>query len=131
MNQYIKLSIIEKKILYNQIYYFSNIILVLTLLYGTRIRPLNYVVLFGSIFLFYIYPNYYEIIQKKSDRKLYYILLIADIIIHYIPIVYICCCKGEPIDWNSIIIICYIYLLLNCTKIKEIYIDIADDIKEI
>lgn len=123
---------IIKKILLNQIYYFSNIVLILTFIYKTKIRILNYLILFCSIILFHIYPNYYGIF-KDDNNKLFHILLFADIIIHWFPIIYLYINSSnlETIDWNTSFIIVLIYLILFSNKIKEIYYDIYDDIKKI
>jgi hypothetical protein len=77
----------------NQIKTFSNIVFVITfvLIYYNNeynILPLNIFILFGSIFLFHIYPNYYKIVESL-DKRVIPFLILADFVIHYLPIIYI------------------------------------------
>jgi hypothetical protein len=70
----------------NIMYYFTNIIFLLTFIYKDKIAPLNILVLFGSIILYHIYLNNYKLLKNTED---YYYYLIFDIIFHRLPIFYL------------------------------------------
>ena len=76
-----------------QFKFLSNIVFVITvvlILINSRynILPLNIIILVGSIFLFHIYPNYYKVVNEHDKRITPY-LMVADFIIHYMPVIYI------------------------------------------
>ena len=77
----------------NQLKYLSIIVFVITFwLISTdnrvNILPLNILVFCGSIILFHVYPNYYEILNNR-DNSLTHFLGIYDFIIHYVPLIYV------------------------------------------
>ena len=76
-----------------QFKFLSNIVFVITvvlILINSRynILPLNIIILVGSIFLFHVYPNYYKVVNEHDKRITPY-LMVADFIIHYMPVIYI------------------------------------------
>jgi hypothetical protein len=76
-----------------QFKFLSNIVFVITvvlILINSRynILPLNIIILVGSIFLFHIYPNYYKVVNEH-DKSITPYLMVADFIIHYMPVIYI------------------------------------------
>ena len=78
---------------YNQLKCLSNIVFVITFMLilsnnEYNIIPLNFIVLIGSMFLFHVYPNYYNIV-KNHDKSITPYLALLDFIVHYLPIVYI------------------------------------------
>ena len=114
----------------NQLKTFSNIVFVITfvLIYYNNeynILPLNIFILFGSIFLFHIYPNYYKIVESLDKRVIPY-LMIADIVIHYLPIIYIIT-KNIQNTTKTNYLLCFnifiVYIILFYQDIHSIYFE--------
>jgi hypothetical protein len=107
---------------------FSFIVLVITfalifLKSGSNIIPINILVLLGSIVLFHYYPGYYHIVQSKAPK---FTLLLTgyDIIVHYIPLIYIIVYKvynKTETNYPLCIIIVASYILLFHSYIHNIY----------
>lgn len=102
----------------NITYYFTNIIFILTFIYKDEIAPLNILVLFGSIKLSHIYPNYYKLLKNTEDYKYY---LIYDIILHYCPFFYLSTYKKITPNYILSFNILLLYLILFNHKIKKKY----------
>jgi hypothetical protein len=114
----------------NQLKTLSNIVFVITfgLIYYNNeynILPLNIFILVGSIFLFHIYPNYYKIVESLDKRVIPY-LIIADIVIHYLPIVYIIT-KNIQNTTKTNYLLCFnifiVYIVLFYQDIHSIYLE--------
>jgi hypothetical protein len=114
----------------NQLKTLSNIVFVITfgLIYYNNeynILPLNIFILVGSIFLFHIYPNYYKIVESLDKRVIPY-LMIADIVIHYLPIVYIIT-KNIQNTTKTNYLLCFnifiVYIILFYQDIHSIYFE--------
>ena len=80
--------------IYNQSKSFSFIVFIITFLLffinsKINIIPLNILTYLGSLYLFHYNPGYYTIV-KTRDPKLTPLLLLYDIIVHYLPLVVVC-----------------------------------------
>ena len=114
----------------NQIKTFSNIVFVITfvLIYYNNeynILPLNIFILFGSIFLFHIYPNYYKIVESL-DKRVIPFLILADFVIHYLPIIYIITKNIQNITKTNYLLcfnIFIVYIILFYQDIHSIYFE--------
>ena len=108
---------------------FSFIIFVITLyLIYTKsqynIIPLNIIVFLGSIVLYHIFPNYYKISKEKKKKFLQ--LIFFDIILHYIPIIYIIYNKlynktvtNYLLCFIILIYLIYILIIINTLIVKH------------
>lgn len=114
----------------NQLKTFSNIVFVITfvLIYYNNeynILPLNIFILFGSIFLFHIYPNYYKIVESL-DKRVIPFLILADFVIHYLPIIYIIT-KNIQNTTKTNYLLCFnifiVYIILFYQDIHSIYFE--------
>lgn len=88
-----------------------------------NIIPLNIIVLLGSIILFHCYPNYYKIIKEKN-KELTPLLIIFDIILHYMPLIYIINYKlydKTETNYKLCLIILILYFILLNSEIFDIY----------
>jgi hypothetical protein len=114
------------KLIYNQMKSFSFIIFIITFILlfsksNINILPLNILVFFGSVFLFHIYPNYYKIIKDKYP-KYKILLVISDIIIHYIPLlVGYNMSKSTNVSYHISIIILFMYIIIFSSQLCDIY----------
>lgn len=106
-------------LLKSQIYYLTNIILVLTIFLKSKIFPLNMFVLLASIYHLHIRSDFYKKFQKKIPK----ILLIGhDVFFHWLPFVYTLReSKSAQSDWFIIIIILMIYLIFAIKHLDNIY----------
>ena len=108
---------------------FSFIIFVITvfLIYTKskyNIIPLNIIVFLGSIVLYHIFPNYYKI--SKEKKKIFLPLIFSDIILHYIPIIYIIYNKlydKTVTNYLLCFIILILYFIISKVDIFDIYFD--------
>ena len=108
---------------------FSFIIFVITvfLIYTKskyNIIPLNIIVFLGSIVLYHIFPNYYKISKEKKKKFLQ--LIFFDIILHYIPIIYIIYNKlydKTVTNYLLCFIILILYFIISKIDIFDIYFD--------
>ena len=108
---------------------FSFIIFVITLyLIYTKsqynIIPLNIIVFLGSIILYHIFPNYYKIAKEK--KKNFLPLIISDIILHYLPLIYIINNKlydKTVTNYLLCFIILILYFIISKVDIFDIYFD--------
>lgn len=110
---------------------FSFIIFVITLyLIYTKsqynIIPLNIIVFLGSIILYHIFPNYYKIAKEK--KKNFLPLIISDIILHYLPLIYIINNKLYDKTITNYLL-CFIILILYFIIFKVDTFDIYFDFK--
>ena len=88
-----------------------------------NIIPLNIIVLLGSIILFHHYPNYYKIVKEKK-KSLLLLLFLLDMILHYIPLIYIINYKlydNTKTNYNLCLIIIILYFILFYSDIFDIY----------
>jgi hypothetical protein len=117
------------KFIFKQLKTFSFIVFVITLALiilnsNDNIIPLNLLTLFGSIILNHYYPNYYKIVNSK-DRKLVPLLILADFIIHYLPLILILVIyvvnKKTEINYTLSFVILVLYLLLFHSELIDIY----------
>lgn len=115
--------------LYNQLKTISNIVFVITFMLilsnnEYNILPLNFIVLIGSLFLFHVYPNYYNIV-KDHDKGIIPYLALLDIIVHYLPIVYIIS-KNIQNTTKTNYLLCFniflVYIVLFYQDIHSIYL---------
>ena len=115
--------------LYNQLKTISNIVFVITFMLilsnnEYNIIPLNFIVLIGSIFLFHVYPNYYNIV-KNHDKTIIPYLALLDIIVHYLPIVYIISKNIQnttKTNYSLCLIIIFVYIAIFYKDIYSIYL---------
>jgi hypothetical protein len=114
--------------IYSQSKSFSVIVFIVTfllLLVNSKINiiPLNIFTFIGSIYLFHYYPNYYEIV-KIRDPKLAPLLLLYDIIVHYLPLVVVYkVYNTTAINYPLCIAILLTYLLIFHSQLYNIYFD--------
>jgi len=114
------------KLINKQIKSFSFIIFIITFILlfsksSINILPLNILVFIGSIFLYHIYPNYYKIIKQKYP-KYKILLLISDIVIHYIPLlVGYNMSKSTTISYHVCIIILFTYVIIFNSHLCNVY----------
>jgi hypothetical protein len=103
----------------SQIYYLTNIVLVLTIFLKSKIHHLNMFVLLASIYHLHIRSNFY----KKFEKKIPKILLIAhDVFCHWLPFIYTLReSQNVKSDWCIIIIIVMIYLIFAIKHLDNIY----------
>jgi len=113
-------------LIYNQIKSFSFIIFIITFILlftksSINLLPLNILIFIGSIYLYHIYPNYYKII-KEEYPKYKILLLVSDILVHYIPLlVGYNMSKSTTISYHISFIIIIIYLIIFNSQFYEIY----------
>jgi len=98
--------------------------------YISSTKILAIFVLFISIVLYWIYPGYYFKWYKNTFFYIFIILIITDIIFHYLP-VYILYKKEKNQDkvkiaWKEILIMTIIYILIMRKTIFTIYKDPYD-----
>ena len=115
------------KLINNQIKYFTIIIFIITFILfyisNTNIIPLNIIVFIGSIFIFHIYPNIYGVV-RKNNKNLIPHLLLYDIIVHYIPLIYILYMNLNETtitNYQLCVIIIILYILILNKEIYNIY----------
>jgi len=114
------------KLFCKQMKSFSFIIFIITFILffsksSINLLPLNILVFIGSIFLYHIYPNYYKIIREKYP-KYKKLLLISDILIHYIPLLIgFNMSKTTTISYHISFIIMMIYLIIFNLQLYNIY----------
>ena len=115
--------------LYNQLKTISNIVFAITFMLilsnnEYNIIPLNFIVLIGSLFLFHVYPNYYNIV-KNHDKSIIPYLALLDIIVHYLPIVYIISKNVQnttKANYSLCLIIIFAYIAIFYKDIYSIYL---------
>jgi hypothetical protein len=115
--------------LYNQLKTISNIVFAITFMLilsnnEYNIIPLNFIVLIGSLFLFHVYPNYYNIV-KNHDKTIIPYLALLDIIVHYLPIVYIISKNIQnttKTNYSLCLIIIFAYIAIFYKDIYSIYL---------
>ena len=115
--------------LYNQLKTISNIVFAITFMLilsnnEYNIIPLNFIVLIGSLFLFHVYPNYYNIV-KNHDKSIIPYLALLDIIVHYLPIVYIISKNIQnttKTNYSLCLIIIFAYIAIFYKDIYSIYL---------
>jgi len=116
------------KFIYEYIKSFSFIIFIITIFLvltksSINLLPLNILVFIGSIFLYHIYPNYYKIIREKYP-KYKKLLLISDILIHYIPLlVGFNMIKTTTISYYISFIIMMMYFIIFNSQLYNIYLN--------
>ena len=94
----------------------------------TNIIPLNILVFLGSIVLFHYYPNYYNIVKHKDPNRLP-LLIGYDVILHYLPLIYIYLFKifnKTEINYPLCFIIILSYVFLFHSDIIGIYYNINE-----
>jgi hypothetical protein len=112
--------------IYIQLKSFSFIIFIITFMLlflnnGINILPLNILVFFGSIFLFHFYPGYYKIV-KVRDHKVMPLLIIYDIIFHYIPLlVAYKINKTTTTNYPLSVMLLFLYLIIFHSQLCNIY----------
>jgi len=113
-----------------QFKFLSNIVFVITvvlILINSRynILPLNIIILVGSIFLFHVYPNYYKVVNEH-DKSITPYLMVADFIIHYMPVIYILSRniqKTTKSNYHLCLFIVIVYLIIFHRDIFSLYFD--------
>jgi len=116
------------KLFCKQMKSFSFIIFIITFILffsksSINLLPLNILVFIGSIFLYHIYPNYYKIIREKYP-KYKKLLLISDILIHYIPLlVGFNMIKTTTISYYISFIIMMMYFIIFNSQLYNIYLN--------
>jgi hypothetical protein len=121
-------NITYNRLFINQLKYFSNIVFFITFLLivtnsRSNILPLNILVFCGSIILFHVYPNYYEIVNQRNNKMTPF-LISYDLIIHYLPLIYILSKNIHNISKTNLelcVIIVLSYLVLFHKDIYNIY----------
>ena len=113
--------------LYSQLRSFSFIIFTITFMLlflnsSINILPLNILVFFGSILLFHYYPGYYKIVMVKN-RKIMPLLILYDIIFHYIPLLVTYNINKTTTKYPLCIILLFTYLLIFHSQLDNIYFD--------
>lgn len=114
--------------LYSQLRSFSFIIFIITFMLlflnsSINILPLNMIVFFGSILLFHYHPGYYKIVMVR-DRNIIPLLILYDIIIHYIPLLVVYNInKITTTNYPLCIILLFIYLIIFHSQLYNIYFD--------
>ena len=114
--------------IYSQSKSFSFIVFIVTFLLlfinsKINIIPLNIFTFIGSIYLFHYYPNYYTIV-KTRDPTLAPLLLLYDIIVHYLPLVVVYkVYNTTAINYPLCIAILLTYLLIFHSQLYNIYFD--------
>ena len=116
--------------IYNQSKSFSFIVFIVTFLllfFNSKINiiPLNILTYLGSLYLFHYNPGYYTIV-KTRDPKLTPLLLLYDIIVHYLPLVVVYkVYNTTTISYPLCIVILLTYLLIFHSQLYSIYFDYA------
>ena len=116
--------------IYNQSKSFSFIVFIVTFLllfFNSKINiiPLNILTYLGSLYLFHYNPGYYTIV-KTRDPKLTPLLLLYDIIVHYLPFVVVYkVYNTTTISYPLCIVILLTYLLIFHSQLYSIYFDYA------
>jgi len=106
-------------LLKSQIYYLTNIVLVLTILFKSKIHHLNMFVLLASIYHLHIRSDFYKKFQKKIPKVL---LIVHDVFFHWLPFIYTLReSQSVQSDWFIIIIILMIYLIFAIKHLDNIY----------
>ena len=121
-------NITHYKFILKQLKSFSFLVFLITfalifLKSSSNIIPINILVLLGSIVLFHYYPGYYHIVKSKAP-KFRPLLTGYDIIVHYIPLIYIIVYKvynRTETNYLLCIIILASYILLFHSEIHNIY----------
>ena len=86
-----------------------------------NIMPLNILTFIGSLYLFHYNPGYYTIVNTR-DPKLAPLLLLCDIIVHYIPLVVVYkVYNTTTINYPLCIAIILTYLLIFHSQLYNIY----------
>jgi hypothetical protein len=98
--------------------------------YISSTKILAIFVLFISIILYWVYPGYYFKWYKKTTYYIFIILILFDILFHYLP-VYILHKKEKKQDtvkiaWKQILIMTILYILIMRKTIFTIYKDPFD-----
>jgi hypothetical protein len=112
--------------LYNQSKSFSFIVFIITfllLLFNSKVNiiPLNILTFIGSLYLFHYNPGYYTIV-KNRDPKLTPLLLLCDIIVHYLPLVVVYkVYNTTAINYPLCIAILFTYVLIFHSQLYNIY----------
>ena len=112
--------------LYNQSKSFSFIVFIITFLLffinsKINIIPLNILTYLGSLYLFHYNPGYYTIV-KTRDPTLTQLLLLYDIIIHYLPLAVVYkVYNTTAINYPLSIAILLTYLLIFHSQLYNIY----------
>ena len=83
-------------------------------------------VLFISIILYWIYPGYYFKWYKKKLCYIFIILIVFDILFHYMPVYILNKKEKVKIAWKEILITIIIYILVMRETIFTIYKDPFD-----
>ena len=114
--------------IYSQSKSFSFVVFIITFLLlflnsKINIIPLNILTYIGSIYLFHYNPGYYEIV-KIRDPTLTPLLLLCDIIVHYLPLVVVYkVYNTTTINYPLCIAILLTYLLIFHSQLYNIYFD--------
>ena len=114
--------------IYNQSKSFSFIVFIITFLLffinsKINIIPINILTYIGSLYLFHYKPGYYEVV-KIRDPTLTPLLLLYDIIVHYLPLVVVYkVYNTTAINYPLCIAILLTYLLIFHSKLYRIYFD--------
>lgn len=112
--------------IYSQSKSFSVIVFIITFLLffinsKINIIPLNILTFIGSLYLFHYNPGYYTIVNTR-DPKLAPLLLLCDIIVHYIPLVVVYkVYNTTTINYPLCIAIILTYLLIFHSQLYNIY----------
>ena len=112
--------------IYNQSKSFSFIVFIITFLLffinsKINIIPLNILTYIGSLYLFHYNPGYYTIV-KTRDPTLTPLLLLYDVIVHYVPLVVVYKVYNTTvINYPLCIAILFTYLLIFYSQLYNIY----------
>jgi hypothetical protein len=118
-------------LLKSQIYYLTNIVFILTILFKSRVMPLNMIVLLGSIYFLHIKINFSKKMRKNTSiydrfhKKIPRILLIThDLIFHWGPFLYtLKKIKDNQIDWYIVFMVLVVYPIFTMKHLNNIYFD--------
>jgi len=109
-------------LLKSQIYYLTNTVLILTIIFRSKIFPLNIFVLIASIYCLHIKTNFYGKFQKKIPK---FILIAHDVICHWVPFIYtLNKLKNDQIDWFIVTIVLIVYSIFTIKHLNNIYINV-------
>ncbi len=117
---------ISCNLIHDQMKSFSFIVFMITFILlliksSINILPLNILVFVGSIIINHLFPNYYKIIKDKYPKYLK-LLILSDIIIHYIPLlVGYNMSKSTTISYHISFMILMGYLIIFNSKLCDIY----------
>ena len=112
--------------IYNQSKSFSFIVFIITFMLffinsKINIIPLNILTYLGSLYLFHYNPGYYTIV-KTRDPTLTPLLLLYDIIVHYLPLAVVYKVYNiTAINYPLSIAILLTYLLIFHSQLYDIY----------